>query len=105
MNSSNSQQTRRAQIIELLQQQPHSLSALKKLFSLSLSTIEDDVRHIQKSTTHTHKFIYTPPECAACGYLFRKRSRLKKPSRCPHCKSENIVEGTLELNPKSSLNT
>ncbi len=31
-----------------------------------------------------------PATCKKCGYQFTDRERLKKPSRCPRCKSERI---------------
>ena len=34
----------------------------------------------------------TPPACLECGFLFRKRERLKAPGRCPVCRSERISE-------------
>ncbi|MBA3060962.1 MAG: transcriptional regulator, partial [Nitrospirae bacterium] len=33
-----------------------------------------------------------PAECAKCSFVFRKRERLKKPGKCPICRSEFIQE-------------
>ena len=33
-----------------------------------------------------------PSECMKCGFVFSKRDRLKKPGKCPVCKSEHILE-------------
>lgn len=31
-----------------------------------------------------------PARCLACGFLFRKRDRLSKPSSCPLCKGQRL---------------
>jgi len=37
------------------------------------------------------QLVYEPPRCANCGYVFSKLKRIKKPSKCPRCKSERIL--------------
>jgi hypothetical protein len=34
----------------------------------------------------------TPAECRKCGFVFQKREKLKKPGKCPICRSESIEE-------------
>jgi len=36
------------------------------------------------------KLTIKPAECFECGYVFEKRKRFTRPSRCPICKSEHI---------------
>lgn len=54
--------------------------------------------HVAKKTGVTGRngrparFAVEPSECMECGFVFRKRDRLKTPSRCPVCKSEEIKE-------------
>jgi len=31
-----------------------------------------------------------PPRCLDCGFVFRKRDRLSRPSRCPVCRGERV---------------
>ena len=31
-----------------------------------------------------------PARCLECGFVFRKRDRLSRPSRCPVCRSEHL---------------
>jgi predicted Zn-ribbon and HTH transcriptional regulator len=31
-----------------------------------------------------------PARCLDCGFVFRKRDRLSRPSRCPVCRSEHL---------------
>src|ERR671912_2176606 len=32
-----------------------------------------------------------PAQCLACGFVFKDRTRLTTPSRCPRCKDEGTV--------------
>ncbi len=38
------------------------------------------------------RFVVEQSNCLSCGFEFRKRERLKTPSRCPICSSEEITE-------------
>jgi predicted Zn-ribbon and HTH transcriptional regulator len=47
--------------------------------------------HISRSVKHQRKkLIIKPAQCLGCGYVFEKRQRFTRPSRCPICKSEHI---------------
>ncbi len=49
--------------------------------------------HIQKTIQkHDLRLIITPSECKKCGFIFKKRDRLKKPGKCPICRHESITE-------------
>ena len=49
------------------------------------------LNHISRSIKRQgKKLIITPAECFGCEYVFEKRKRFTRPSRCPICKSEHI---------------
>jgi predicted Zn-ribbon and HTH transcriptional regulator len=49
------------------------------------------LNHISRSVKHQgKKLIIKPAECLGCGYVFEKRKRFTRPSRCPICKSEHM---------------
>lgn len=51
----------------------------------------EHLEHIQKSLGGPHgRLMITPSECRKCGFVFKKRERLKKPGRCPVCHNETI---------------
>jgi len=51
------------------------------------------LEHIQKSLSQTGRQLRVKPaECLKCGYVFRKREKLKTPGRCPACHQEHIQE-------------
>ena len=82
--------TRRQRIIELLSTSPLGPRQLATLLRVPIKLIEDDLEHISSSLGK--RLVLTPAECRSCGYVFKRRTRLLKPSRCPICRSERIDE-------------
>ena len=80
----------------------HEIMAALKGATLTAKNISSEVRitekeayehleHIQKSLGGVHGLlVITPAECKKCGFIFKKRERLKKPGRCPVCHNEAI---------------
>ena len=81
--------TRRQQIIEILQQNKQAAQQLANYFQTTLKEILEDLEHIQKSIK-PKKFKIAPSYCKSCNFVFRERSKVSKPSKCPRCKSEWI---------------
>jgi len=55
--------------------------------------IYDHLEHIRKSLPEQNRRLeVTPAECLGCGFVFKKRERLKTPGRCPVCHGEHIQE-------------
>ena len=52
----------------------------------------DHLQHIQRSVSQNkdREFIVTPAECNKCGFVYKKRERLKKPGKCPLCRHQSI---------------
>ena len=42
-------------------------------------------------------FVLEPAVCGQCRYIFRERTRLTTPSRCPRCRSEHVVPPGFEI--------
>lgn len=57
-----------------------------------LEHLEHIARSFHKGKQGGREFVVEPSECLDCGFVFRKRERLRTPSRCPVCKSEGITE-------------
>jgi predicted Zn-ribbon and HTH transcriptional regulator len=55
--------------------------------------VEEHLTHVVKTILRdkTRQFILDPARCQDCDFVFRDRSRLTSPSRCPHCRSEAIA--------------
>jgi predicted Zn-ribbon and HTH transcriptional regulator len=66
---------------------------LAQLVGLSERQVEEHLSHIVKTVARdrSRRFMLEPSACRDCGYRFRDRSRLTRPSRCPRCRSEAIT--------------
>jgi len=80
---------KRQQIIEILQENKQTAQQLANYFQTTLKEILKDLEHIGKSIK-PKKLKIDPAYCKSCKFVFRERSRVSKPSKCPRCKSEWI---------------
>ena len=80
--------TRREDIINILEKEEKSAQDLANHYKVELWEIIIDLKHIKK--TVKSRFKIHPAQCKLCGFIFKERSRLKRPSRCPRCKHERI---------------
>jgi hypothetical protein len=85
------QDTVRRAILAELQQGPLSALDISGLVGIPEKDVAGHLEHIRQSLHRTgRRFIVQPAECVKCGFVFDKRERLTRPSRCPVCKSESI---------------
>jgi len=90
-------ETRRERIIHILMEADEPLEAREIARMLGLEPgevgiIYEDLGHIAKSIRNLGFDLYMqPPQCRACGYVFTRMKRLRRPSRCPECKSQRIA--------------
>jgi predicted Zn-ribbon and HTH transcriptional regulator len=74
-----------------LEQGPLSARDLSGLVGIPEKEVAGHLEHIRHSLHRTGKrLIVQPAECTKCGFVFDKRERLTRPSRCPVCKSESL---------------
>ena len=88
--------TRRQEIIEMLEMGEWSLEHLANHFKTTLKEIILDFNHIPKSI-RPRRLKITPAYCKKCGFLFRDRTRINRPSKCPDCKSEWIESAKYKI--------
>lgn len=87
------QETIRQQIISLLEGNTLSAKDISADIRVSEKEVYEHLEHIQRTINKTkHNFVIMPAVCKKCGFIFRKRERLKKPGRCPICRGELIQE-------------
>lgn len=80
--------TRRQRLMGLLERDAFDVEELAETLMLQVRTVLDDLEHVRHSAGDD--FTIVPPECRNCGFVFRKRDKIKRPSRCPECKDERI---------------
>ena len=86
-------ETIRRKILSLIETHVLSAREISADIRISEKEVYEHLGHIQRTLSRKdHAFTLIPPECRKCGFVFRKRDKLKKPGKCPVCKSELIKE-------------
>lgn len=90
--------TIRIEIMELLKNRELSLIEISKIVGISEKNIIIHIEHIRKSISNSGYFLKIKPAiCFSCGFVFRKRDKIKKPTKCPICKSEHIEDPLFKI--------
>jgi predicted Zn-ribbon and HTH transcriptional regulator len=86
------ERTPRQRIIESITGTRLSSYQLAQMLGIAERHVEEHLTHVVKTIARdkTRQFILDPARCQNCNFIFRDRSRLTSPSRCPHCRSEAI---------------
>lgn len=86
-------QTPRQYMMDLLSDTYRSSYELAGWLGVSERLVEDHLGHIVKSLARDRgrRFVIDPSACQECRFVFRQRTRLTRPSRCPRCRSESIT--------------
>jgi hypothetical protein len=86
-------ETLRRRIVTLLKEAPLSGKELSSELRIPEKDVYEHLEHIRKTMNKGNsKFVVLPARCNKCGFVFRKRGRLKKPGKCPMCRSEFVEE-------------
>jgi len=75
---------------DLLAEQPRSSLELSQLLSLPEKEVLEHLSHLARAPGPGQHFRIIPSVCRHCGFVFKKRDRLTRPSRCPRCHQESI---------------
>ncbi len=84
--------THRQRLRELLSQGGYTLQELSAEAHLSTKEVLHHLEHVRKSVRPPLKFIVEPAMCLNCGFVFKERTKLNSPSRCPRCRQSHIRE-------------
>lgn len=86
-------ETLRRRIVTLLKEGSLSGKELSGQLRIPEKDVYDHLEHIRKTMNKgEYRLVVVPARCERCGFVFRKRGRLKKPGKCPLCRSESLVE-------------
>ena len=90
--------TVRHQIRTLLEEGPLTTKEISSAVRKPEKEIASHLEHLKKSLhSEGRRLAQVPAECRVCGFRFRKRDRLKAPSRCPVCKGEAISDPSFRV--------
>jgi len=83
--------TLRKEIILLLANKEMDAKEISSAMGIGEKEVYTHLNHISRSVKRlSKKLTIKPAECFGCGYVFEKRKRFTRPSRCPICKREHI---------------
>jgi len=91
-------ETIRKEIMDILEGNSFSAKDISGEVGISVKEVFEHLEHIQRSVSRgDYHLAMTPAECKKCGFVFRKREKLKKPGKCPVCRGESIQEPLFSL--------
>lgn len=85
-------ETIRKTIIGILEDSLLSVKDISVHVKIPEKEVYEHLEHIRRTMESRKdcKFKTYPPCCRKCGFEFIKRDKLKKPGKCPICRSESI---------------
>jgi predicted Zn-ribbon and HTH transcriptional regulator len=87
----------RKDLIPLLLEHPMTVTEISRFVEQSGKDTLADLEHLLKSIRHSEfKAQVEPAECRKCNFQFGT-DKLRKPSKCPECKSTWITEPRISL--------
>jgi predicted Zn-ribbon and HTH transcriptional regulator len=92
--------TIRQQIAELLKGAEYTAREISKILRVREREVYDHLPHVEKSLGPRVSIVSQPARCLNCGFVFKKRTRLTTPGRCPVCRSEHISDPVYKLPEK-----
>ena len=86
-------ETVRQKIIAALEEGECTAKEISGLIGIAEREVYEHLEHIRKTVQHKNAhFVIIPARCLHCDYVFSKRDKLKKPSKCPACRGTFIEE-------------
>ena len=93
-------ETLRQSIRRHLRAGPVTARDLSALVRIREKEVISHLEHLERSLRRSgERLVLDPAECLACGYRFKNRRRLSKPSACPRCRAERIAPPVFRLEP------
>ncbi len=82
---------------------PLTALELSALVHLPEKEIAPHVEHLARSLRHGDaRLEVEPARCLDCGYAFRDRTRLARPSACPRCRGQHLAAPVFRIVPRRS---
>ena len=96
--------TPRQRIADLLAFAPMTTQQIAAVVKMSERQVEEHLGHIMKTVARDRalRFVLHPSACKECEFVFRDRSRITRPSRCPRCRSESLTDPRFSVEPHVS---
>ncbi len=83
--------TLRAALRDALRAGPLTAHELSARVRIPEKQVAEHLEHLGRSLRAGSERLHVEPaRCLDCGFVFRKRDRLTRPSRCPVCRGERV---------------
>ncbi len=93
--------TFRRHLLDVLSEEPRSVSSLARELGLDRRDVEGELRHLIRSARARGRDVQiVPARCRSCDFVFGP-DRLVKPGRCPMCKGARLFEAQIRIGPSS----
>jgi predicted Zn-ribbon and HTH transcriptional regulator len=84
-------ETIREALASALREAPMTARELSARVGIRERDVAEHLEHLARSLEARGDALrVVPASCVECGYVFRKRERLSRPSACPSCRSTRI---------------
>ncbi|MGH7351447.1 MAG: transcriptional regulator [Candidatus Methylomirabilales bacterium] len=84
-------ETVRSALRQVLRERPLTARELSARVGISEKEVSGHLEHLVRSLKHSgERLRVEPAQCLACAFVFKERTRLTKPSKCPACRSERL---------------
>lgn len=84
-------ETIRQKIVSILYNNTLSAKDISSYVIIPEKDVYENLEHIQRNKRDYFLHI-KPPRCKKCSFVFKKREKIKKPGKCPVCRSRLIEE-------------
>jgi predicted Zn-ribbon and HTH transcriptional regulator len=85
-------ETLRQEILRHLEEGPLTARELSARVHIREREVIPHLEHLERSLRHSEsRLVFDAAECLSCGYEFRRRERLTRPSACPRCRAQHIA--------------
>jgi predicted Zn-ribbon and HTH transcriptional regulator len=91
-------ETLRQAIQRHLEVGPLTARELSARVHISEKEVIPHLEHLERSLRRSEsRLAFDPAECLSCGYRFRGRRRLTRPSACPRCRAQHTAAPVFRL--------
>jgi hypothetical protein len=85
-------ETLRRAILRHLEEEPLTARELSARVHIREREVIPHLEHLERSLRRSEsRLVFDAAECLSCGYEFRGRRRLTRPSACPRCRAQHIA--------------
>jgi transcriptional regulator len=92
--------TVREALLRHLREGPRTAHELSGLVGIPEKQVADHLAHVSRSLKRTAERLHVEPaQCLDCGFVFRKRTRLDRPSACPICRNQHLGAPRFAVQP------